>query len=75
MSVPALESATGLRRGRLESLLRVIAVDGVVERTTGRAGAATGTPYVYDTEKWDGVRAVRAGEADLMRRYAAGAAA
>ena len=66
MSVPALESATGLRRGRLESMLRVIAVDGAVERTQG-GWIATGVPYVYDTEKWDGIRAVRKAEADIMR--------
>ena len=71
MSVPALESATGLRRGRLESMLRVIAVDGAVERTQG-GWIATGVPYVYDTEKWDGIRAVRKAEADIMRAYARG---
>src|SRR3954447_1827476 len=70
-SVPALESATGLRRGRLESMLRVIAVDGAVERTQG-GWIATGVPYVYDTEKWDGIRAVRKAEADIMRAYARG---
>jgi ATP-dependent DNA helicase RecQ len=71
MSVPALETATGLRRGRLESMLRVIAVDGAVERTQG-GWIATGVPYVYDTEKWDAIRAVREAEADLMRAYAGG---
>jgi ATP-dependent DNA helicase RecQ len=29
-------------------------------------------PYVYDTEKWDGIRAVRKAEADIMRAYARG---
>ncbi len=71
MSVPALETVTGLRRGRLDSLLRVIAVDGAVERTEG-GWVATGTPYVFDTEKWAAIRAVRAAEAGLMRAYAGG---
>ena len=43
MSVPALESATGLRRGRLEQLLKVVAVDGVVERVDG-GWVSTGAP-------------------------------
>jgi ATP-dependent DNA helicase RecQ len=71
MSVPALEAATGLRRGRLESMLRVIAVDGAVERVQG-GWVATGVPYVHDTEKWNGIRAARKAEADLMRAYAGG---
>jgi ATP-dependent DNA helicase RecQ len=71
MSVPALEQATGIRRGRLESMLRVIAVDGAVERVQG-GWTATGVPYAYDTEKWDAIRAVRTAEADLMRAYAGG---
>ncbi|HTN99796.1 MAG TPA: RecQ family ATP-dependent DNA helicase [Microthrixaceae bacterium] len=71
MSLIALESATGLRRGRLESLLKVIAVEGAVERDGG-SWAATGTPYVYDEPKWDGIRKARAAEADLMRSYAGG---
>jgi ATP-dependent DNA helicase RecQ len=69
MSVPALEQATGIRRGRLESMLRVIAVDGAVERVQG-GWIATGVAYVYDTEKWDAIRAVRKAEADIMRAYA-----
>jgi ATP-dependent DNA helicase RecQ len=71
MSVPALESQTGVRRGRLDALLRVVAVDGAVERTS-EGWIATGTPYVFDTEKWAQIRAVRAAEADLMRAYASG---
>jgi ATP-dependent DNA helicase RecQ len=71
MSVPALESATGLRRGRIEQLLRVIAVDGVVERVDG-GWVSTGAGYTHDQAKWDEVRSVRAREADIMRAYARG---
>ena len=70
-SVPAIESATKLRRGRVEALLKILAVDGVVAR--GIDGwAATGTPWTYDAAKWQALRRVREAEADLMRRYAAG---
>ena len=71
LSVPALEALTGIRRGRLEALLKVIAVDGAVERTTG-GWIATGEPYVFDAEKWAAIRATRQAEADLMRAYAGG---
>ena len=71
MSVVALESATGVRRGRLESLLKIVAVEGAVERVSG-GWIATGEPYVYDQAKWADVHAARAAEADLMRSYAGG---
>ena len=71
MSVPALESATGLRRSRIEQLLRVVAVEGVVERVEG-GWVSTGTGYTHDQAKWDEVREVRAREADIMRAYARG---
>ncbi|HZM58022.1 MAG TPA: DEAD/DEAH box helicase [Acidimicrobiales bacterium] len=71
MSVVALESATGVRRGRLESLLKIVAVEGAVERVSG-GWIATGEPYVYDQAKWAEIHAARAAEADLMRSYAGG---
>ena len=70
-SVPAIESATRLRRGRVEALLKILAVDGVAAR--GIDGwAATGTRWTYDAAKWAALRRVREAEADLMRHYAAG---
>ena len=71
MSVVALESATGVRRGRLESLLKIVAVEGAVERVSG-GWISTGEPYVYDQAKWAEIHAARAAEADLMRSYAGG---
>ena len=70
-SVVDLEMQTGLRRSRIDALLRVLAVDGAVvkEKSTW---ASTGTAYVYDHAKWDELRAVRAKEAALMRAFAAG---
>jgi len=71
-SVPAIETATKLRRGRLDALLKILAVDDVVARGTD-GWTTTGTPWVHDEAKWSALRQVRAAEADLMRRYAAGA--
>ncbi len=66
-----IESETGVRRGRLEALLKILAVEGVVEKV-GTAWATTGQPYVHDTQKWDGLKKVRSHEADIMRKYAHG---
>ena len=71
MSVPAIESATGIRRGRFESLLKIVAVDGVVERVQN-GWRSTGERYVHDAAKWAEIRSVRAAEAGLMRSYAGG---
>jgi ATP-dependent DNA helicase RecQ len=69
--VAALEAATGIRRGRLESLLKVLAVDGATART--EAGwVSTGSGWTYDAAKYDALVAARGAEADLMRSYAAG---
>jgi ATP-dependent DNA helicase RecQ len=70
-SLGGVEVATGIRRGRLETLLKILAVDGVV--TKSRDGwEATGRTWYFDEQKWSDLRRVRAVEADLMRRYAHG---
>ncbi len=71
-TVVALEEETGVRRGRLEALLKILAVDGAVERTPD-GWIATGSPWAYDGVKYDGIVAARRAEADLMRSYARGA--
>ena len=70
-SLADLEAATGVRRGRLEALLKILAIDGVVAKD-GTRWASTGTPYVHDTAKWDALARTRRAEADLMRQYAHG---
>lgn len=71
MSVPGLEAATGQRRGRIELMLKQLAVDGITER--GADGwSATGREWHYDAAHYDGVLAVRRREADIMRDYVAG---
>jgi ATP-dependent DNA helicase RecQ len=72
MSVPAIEAETGLRRGRLEALLKTLHVDGATERVGG-GWRATGADWTYDAEKYGRIVAARRAEADLMRTYAAGA--
>lgn len=66
-----LESSTALRRGRLEALLKILAVQNVVAKE-GTKWAATGEPYVHESAKWAALARTRSAEADLMRRYAHG---
>lgn len=70
-SVPELENATSIRRGRLEGLLKILAVDEVVRRE-GSAWTLTGTPWTYDAARWQALAQVREREAGLMRAFAAG---
>jgi ATP-dependent DNA helicase RecQ len=70
-SLGGVEAATGIRRGRLETLLKILAVDEVVIKS--RDGwVATGRAWYFDEQKWSDLRRVRSAEADLMRRYAHG---
>ena len=66
-----IEAATGVRRGRLEALLKILAVDGVV-RKEGSAWQSTDKPYVHDAAKWTALAQVRQQEAHIMRQYANG---
>jgi len=72
LTVPRLEVESGLRRGRLESLLKVLDVEGAVERVDG-GWAATGRPWTYDTERYAGIAAARRREQQVMREYQSGA--
>jgi ATP-dependent DNA helicase RecQ len=67
-----IEADTGVRRGRLEALLKILAVQGVVDKD-GPTWRATGVPYEHDTAKWTALAQVRQQEADIMRQYAHGA--
>jgi ATP-dependent DNA helicase RecQ len=71
-SLIEIEADTGVRRGRLEALLKILAVEGVVEKA-GSAWRATGVPYVHDSAKWTALAQVRQQEAGIMRQYAHGA--
>ena len=71
-SLIEIEADTGVRRGRLEALLKILAVEGVVEKA-GTAWRATGVSYVHDSAKWTALAQVRQQEAGIMRQYAHGA--
>ncbi|MFF5444295.1 RecQ family ATP-dependent DNA helicase [Streptomyces sp. NPDC012888] len=70
LSLPALEPLVDLRRTRLETMLKVLDVDGAVHRVKG-GWTATGEPWVYDTERYAWVGRQRAAEQQAMRDYAA----
>ena len=67
----ALEAETGLRRGRVELMLKQLAVDGAVERVEG-GWLPTGVGWVFDQEHYDAIIATRLREADIMRAYTRG---
>ncbi len=71
LSVAAVEAQSGVRRGRVELMLKQLAVDDVVTRTEG-GWLATGKTWEYDAAHYDGVVAVRRREADIMRAYTRG---
>ncbi len=65
---PELEVWVDLSRSRLESMLKVLDVDGVVRRT--RDGwSATGEPWEYDAERYGRVAAAKHREQQAMRDY------
>jgi ATP-dependent DNA helicase RecQ len=70
MSTAALEAHVDLRRTRLETMLKVLDVDGAVRRVSG-GWVATGQPWTYDGERYVRVAADRAAEQEAMRGYAA----
>ncbi|MFI1358940.1 RecQ family ATP-dependent DNA helicase [Streptomyces sp. NPDC020898] len=69
LSLPALEPLVELRRSRLESMLKVLDVDGAVNRVKG-GWIATGRPWTYETERYEWVARQRRSEQQAMRAYA-----
>ncbi len=70
LSAAALEAKVDLSRNRLETMLKVLDVDGAVRRVS-RGWEATGQPWVYDTERYERVAAERAREQQAMLGYLA----
>ncbi|HEX5428339.1 MAG TPA: RecQ family ATP-dependent DNA helicase [Pedococcus sp.] len=68
LSTVALEAVVDIRRTRLELLLKVLDVDGAVQRVPG-GWASTGAPWEYDAERYERVAAARRREQDLMVAY------
>ncbi len=69
-TIVELERSVDLRRTRLETLLKILDVDGAVRRE-GSGWVLTGMEWQYDHERVARVDATRAAEADAMVEYAA----
>ncbi|TFD54721.1 DEAD/DEAH box helicase [Cryobacterium frigoriphilum] len=68
LSTPALEARVDLRRSPLELLLKVLDVDGAVQRVKG-GWVATGQPWVYDAERYERIAAARQSEQQAMLQF------
>ncbi|MGB7820254.1 MAG: RecQ family ATP-dependent DNA helicase [Ornithinibacter sp.] len=68
LSTAAIETAVDVRRTRLELLLKVLDVDGAVQRVSG-GWVSTGVPWSYDAERYDRVAQARRAEQQLMVDY------
>ncbi|WP_404868710.1 RecQ family ATP-dependent DNA helicase [Kitasatospora griseola] len=70
LSTAALETSVDLRRTRLETMLKVLDVDGAVRRVRG-GWESTGQPWRYDAERYAKVARAREAEQQAMREYVA----
>jgi ATP-dependent DNA helicase RecQ len=70
MSTAALETHVDLSRTRLETMLKVLDVDGAVDRVRG-GWTSTGQEWAYDQERYDRVAAARRDEQAAMLAYVA----
>ncbi|MDQ1528427.1 MAG: ATP-dependent helicase RecQ, partial [Actinomycetota bacterium] len=68
LSTPALEARVDIRRTPLELLLKVLDVDGAVQRVQG-GWIATGQPWVYDRDRYEHIAAERVAEQQHMLEY------
>lgn len=68
LTVPALETRVDVKRSSLDLLLKVLAVEGAVERGS-RGWVATGNPWYYDAPRYARVRQARQREQDAMLAY------
>ena len=68
LSTVALEARVDLRRTPLELLLKVLSVDGAVERVGG-GWRSTGQPWIYDAERYERIAEARVDEQDSMVIY------
>ncbi|HEY8789903.1 MAG TPA: DEAD/DEAH box helicase [Actinopolymorphaceae bacterium] len=68
MSTAALETVVDVRRTRLELLLKVLDVDGAVQRVSG-GWASADQSWDYDAERYEGLALARQREQDSMLGY------
>src|SRR5690606_28062924 len=69
VTVADLERSVDLRRTRLETLLKILDVDGAIERAD-KGWVRTGRPWRYDRERVARVQQAREDEAAQMLAYA-----
>ena len=69
ISLNDLMAAVNVRRGRLESMLKVLEVEGAVARERG-GYVRTGESWTYPAERVEHITALRRHEQEAMRRYA-----
>ncbi|GAA3029112.1 DEAD/DEAH box helicase [Kitasatospora albolonga] len=69
LSTAALEPRVDLRRARLETMLKVLDVDGAVRRVRG-GWTSTGQEWTYDAARYAKVAESRTAEQRAMREYA-----
>ena len=68
VSTPALEARVELTRTRLESMLKVLDVDGAVRRVQG-GWESTGADWAYDADRYHALAEARRREQDAMLAY------
>ncbi|GAB2925815.1 RecQ family ATP-dependent DNA helicase [Rhodococcus aerolatus] len=68
LSTAALEPLVDLNRSRLEMVLKVLDVDGAVQRVRG-GWTATGQPWTYDAERYEGLARARESEQRAVLEY------
>jgi ATP-dependent DNA helicase RecQ len=68
LSTAALETRVNVRRSALELLLKVLAVDGAVQRVSG-GWQGTGKAWVYDRERYERIAKARVDEQRHMLDY------
>ncbi|MCT1384254.1 DEAD/DEAH box helicase [Brachybacterium sp. p3-SID1565] len=68
LSTPALEARVDVKRGALELLLKVLAVEGAVENVKG-GWVSTGRPWTYDAPRYQNVARARRAEQQAMLDY------
>ena len=69
MSVPALTSIVNLGRARIEAMLKVLDVEGAVERAGSRWVRRPGSEWAYDADRYAEVTALRRREQAAMAAF------
>ncbi|MEX3562543.1 ATP-dependent DNA helicase RecQ [Corynebacterium phoceense] len=70
LSTAKIEPHVDLNRSRLEQALKVLDVDGAVQRVQG-GWQSTGQPWSYDSARYEGLAAARTAEQQAMLDYEA----